>query len=434
MKSDFNITDYAVYLPAINDTYARCLVTEKLRSRSFPAGLDIADLEFWNEDNKLWHYPYLLHSIGSYKVGSNPDNAVTRADKNTAVVIGDSGGFQIGQGTLDGYKNLKPHMPAEDAIVAWRDADEVRSWILGWLEANSTYAMSIDMPLWAAEEKTKSPFSECSREQLLDMTLNNLQYIDVRRQGHTKWLNVVQGIDNAATEQWWDAIKKYRWGGWALAGGAGSKGGLAQLLHAVLLMRDDAAFVEGLDWVHTLGVSELRWAIALTAIQRNLRKANPKLTMSFDTSSVFQQGMRRENAYISPVLTANANTWVLPSESSPQSYKRIGSNDPFPFSSAIGDKMTIGHLNVQDWDAFDKRQYDNVSLLLLSNHNIWVTLDAVQRANESAFGNNRHECTPQLFLDCVDLIDEAFAVNDWRGFIEKHKSTFDAHSRSIYKK
>jgi hypothetical protein len=432
MKSDFNIADYAVYLPAINDTYARCLVTEKLGSRPFPAGLDISDLEFWNESNKLWHYPYLLHSIGSYKVGSNPDNAVTRADKNTAVVIGDSGGYQIGQGTLDGYKNLKPHMPAEDAIMAWRDADEVRGWILGWLEANSTYAMSIDMPLWAAEENTKSPFSKCSREQLLQMTVNNLQYIDVRRQGHTKWLNVVQGIDNAATEQWWSAVKKYRWSGWALAGGAGSKGGLAQLLYAVMLMKESEAFVEGLDWVHTLGVSELKWAVVLTAIQRNLRKTNPKLTISFDTSSVFQQGMRRENAYISPVLTANANTWVLPSKPSPQSYNKIGSTDPFPFSSAIGDRMTIGHLNVQDWDAFDKRQYDNVSLLLLSNHNIWVTLDAVQRANECAFGSNRHEHTPQLFLDCIDLIDEAFAAGDWRGFIEKHKSTFDAHSQSVY--
>jgi hypothetical protein len=131
MRSDFNITDYAVFLPAINDTYARCLVTENLGSRPFPAGLDIADLEYWNENNKLWHYPYLLHSIGSYKIGSNPDNAVTRANKNTAVVIGDSGGYQIGQGTLKGYKALTPHMPADDAIAAWDAADDVRSWILG---------------------------------------------------------------------------------------------------------------------------------------------------------------------------------------------------------------------------------------------------------------------------------------------------------------
>jgi hypothetical protein len=434
MKTDFNVTDYAVYLPAINDTYARCLVTEKLGNRPFPAGLGIEDLEYWNESNKLWRYPYLLHSIGNYQVGANPDNAVTRADRKTAIVIGDSGGYQIGQGSLKGYDALTPHMPAADAIAAWDAADDVRNWIFGWLEANSSYAMSIDMPLWAAEEKTNSPFSNCSREQLLQMTVNNLQFIDVRRQGHTKWLNVVQGIDNAATEQWWNAVKKYRWGGWALAGGAGSKGGLAQLLYAVLLMRDEGAFAEGLDWLHTLGVSQLKWAVILTAIQKNLRNLNPKLTISFDTSSVFQQGMRRENAYVSPVLTNNANTWVLPSESSPQSYKKIGSTDPFPFSSAIGDKMTVGHLNVQDWDAFDKRQYDNVSLLLLSNHNIWVTLDAVQRANESAFSANRDDKTPNLYIDCIDLIGEAFAASDWRGFIQKNKSTFDAHSRSIYAK
>jgi hypothetical protein len=79
-------------------------------------------------------------------------------------------------------------------------------------------------------------------------------------------------------------------------------------------------------------------------------------------------------------------------------------------------------------------QYDNVSLLLLSNHNIWVTLDAIQRANEIAFGNNREEKTPKLYIDCIDLIDEAFTASDWRSFIENNKNTFNAHSRSIYDK
>jgi hypothetical protein len=61
-----------------------------------------------------------------------------------------------------------------------------------------------------------------------------------------------------------------------------------------------------------------------------------------------------------------------------------------------------------------------------------VTLDAVQRANESAFGVNREDNTPKLYIDCIDLIDGAFSAKDWRSFIAKHKGTFDAHSRSIY--
>jgi hypothetical protein len=63
-----------------------------------------------------------------------------------------------------------------------------------------------------------------------------------------------------------------------------------------------------------------------------------------------------------------------------------------------------------------------------------VTLDAVQRANESAFSVNREDTTPKLYIECIDLIDAAFSASEWRGFIAKHKSTFDAHSRSIYSK
>jgi len=381
----------------------------------------------------LFSYPYLLHSIGLYRVGAVDDTAVSRTERGSAVILGDSSGFQIGQGTLKGLEGFKANMPALQAIAAWNASSDVRNWILHWLESYTTYAMTIDMPLWAAEEKTDSPFSNCSREQLLQMTLNNLDYISVNRQGHTKWLNVVQGIDNAATEQWWDAVKKYRLGGWALAGGAGSKGGLWQLLHTVLLMRDDDAFAEGLDWVHTLGVSTLSWAVILTAIQQCLRKINPNLTISFDTSSVFQQGMRRENAYKNPVLTTAASSWSFPTESSPQSYRLVGSNEKFPFHSPLGDQMTLGHLNVKDWDVFDKKQYDTISLLMLSNHNIWVTLDTIQKANELAFGAEREKTTPQLYINCIDLIREAFEVSDWRSFILKYKSTFDAHSKSIYR-
>lgn len=437
MTNDFATAGRAVYLPAVNSTFARTAVAANIDGRDFPAGLTVDDLVYW-QPNKLFDYPYLLHSIGLYKVGAVDDTAVSRIERGSAVVLGDSSGFQIGQGTLKGLKGFEANMPAAQAIAAWNAASDVRKWILNWLEAYSTYAMTIDMPLWAAVEDTKSPFSKCTREQLLQMTLDNLRYINVNKQGNTKWLNVVQGIGNDDTEFWWRGVKSYRFSGWALAGGAGSRGGLAQLLYAVLLMNEDDAFAEGCDWVHVLGVSTLDWAVVLTAVQRCLNKRNPALQVSFDTSSPFQSGMMREEAYYLPRLTTDARTWVFPKAESPQGFDLIGSKEPFPHScSPLGKLLQLGHLNVSSvWNPGQRKQYDSISLMMLVNHNIWVTLKAIETANDLAFGNDNIATTPSALVDCIEGIETIFDIankqGDWRGYLHEHKTLFDAHSKSVY--
>ncbi len=437
MTNDFNTSGRAVYLPAINGTFAREAVIAKLGNRPFPADLTIDDLVYWNS-NKLFNYPYLLHSIGLYSVGAVTDTAVTRIERGRAVVLGDSSGFQIGQGTLKGLSGFKANMPALQAIAAWNAADDVRNWILNWLEAYTTYAMTIDMPLWAAVEDTKSPFGNCSRAQLLRMTQDNLRYINVNKQGNTKWLNVVQGIGTDDTEFWWNGVKNFRFDGWALAGGAGSRGGLYQLLYAVLLMNEDDAFAEGLDWVHVLGVSTLDWAVILTALQKNLNKRNPALQVSFDTSSPFQSGMMREEAYYLPTLTTDPRTWVFPKKESPQGFDYIGSREAFPHScSPLGKLLELGHLNVSDvWDAGQRKQYDSISLMMLVNHDIWVTLKAIEMANDLAFGVDSEATTPLTLVHCIERIEEVFDIanrkGDWRRYLLEHKALFDAHSQSIY--
>jgi hypothetical protein len=437
MSNDFNTAGRAVYLPAVNSTFARTAVIADITDRPFPVGLTVDDLVYWQK-NKLFTYPYLLHSIGLYKVGAVDDTAVSRIERGSAVVLGDSSGFQIGQGTLKGLDNFKANMPALQAIAAWNAAGDVRNWILNWLESYSTYAMTIDMPLWAAVENTSSPFSNCSREQLLRMTQDNLRYINVNKQGNTKWLNVVQGIGTDDTEFWWNGVKNFRFDGWALAGGAGSRGGLYQLLYAVLLMNEDDAFAEGLDWVHVLGVSTLDWAVILTALQKNLNKRNPALQVSFDTSSPFQSGMMREEAYYLPTLTTNPRTWVFPKKESPQGFDYIGSIEAFPHScSPLGKLLELGHLNVSDvFDAGQRKQYDSISLMMLVNHDIWVTLKAIEVANDLAFGIDSELTTPRTLVDCIERIQEvfdiAFSNGDWRGYLSEHKSFFDAHSQSVY--
>ena len=108
-------TDYAIYLPAVNDSFAAETIKQLPNQRALPAGLEIEDLIFWNRNNRLWHYSHILHSVGLHKVGSQPDNAVTRAGKTDCFVLGDSGGYQIGTGNLKGYQSLHAGMSSDEA-------------------------------------------------------------------------------------------------------------------------------------------------------------------------------------------------------------------------------------------------------------------------------------------------------------------------------
>lgn len=428
MIERFNTKDYAIYLPAVTSEFANRVTQIVPAQRPFPCGLELSDLAFWSRNSKLFYHPYCLHSIGQYRVGSVIDNALTRGGRTDRVLIGDSGGFQIGKGTLKGYHALKLGMSAQEAEAAWVNADEVRNWIITWLETNCQYAMTLDMPLWAtSSEGTDSPFHYCSIEQLTAMTVENLRYIEAHRHGRTRWLNVVQGLDSKTTQAWFDAVKWFRHGGWSLAGNAGARGGLYRLLTTVLMMREDDAFATGQDWVHVLGISTLDWAVVLTAVQKGLRVSNPGLSVSFDSSSPFQIAGRNEQACYLPELGTHVSSWKIRMDQSPQGEVFVDSEAAFPYSSPLGQCMTLGDLNVYQ-GLYQKRRYDPISLAMLVNHNVYVYLKAFDMANDAAFAADSEHPVPRLYRQCIEVIGEAFDRPDWQGFLCREKSLLDAHS------
>jgi hypothetical protein len=420
--------EYAVYLPAVNDIYASEVAKQLDPARPFPVGLSLKDLIFW-EPNELWHYPYLLHSIGLYKVGALPNNAVTQRHHQNNTLLGDSGGFQIGKGRLNGLKALgrKP-MPASEAVRAWQQAEDARDWILGWLDTYSDYAMTIDMPLWAASPTgANSPFHHCSVKQLIDMTVENLRFIDRNTMGRTKWLNVVQGSQTEGDiEQWWNAVKWFRRGGWAMAGRAGIRGGLFHMLSTLLMMRDDGAFAPGQDWIHVLGVSTTKWAVLLTAIQKALRRTNPALKISFDSSSPFQTGGRYEDAALTPLFTNKESTWGISNARAPQSGLHVNQSSVLAFpnsNSPLAKLLKLDQLSVRG-GVWDQRSFDSISNTLLVNHNVWVYLDAFKQANDYAEAGNV-DCVPKAYLDCIALIGDLFSGSNWKSTIARHRALLD---------
>ena len=434
--------NFAVYLPAMQYPYASAVDSNKmLGDREFPASIKLTDLDFLNPKSKLWHYGYALYSAGQFTDARPRACCVTNRDRTKTTVLGDSGGYQIGKGTLKGTEHFKKAKSADQVCDMWRDSGDVRQRIVRWLDAHSDYAMTIDMPLWArAPANSKTPFHKCTVEQLIELSVDNLDYIKNKSDGSTKWLNVLQGTNAKDSEQWWDAVKNYQMGGWALAGSVGWRGGLESVLHYVMLMRDDNAFEKGQDWLHVLGVSQPTWAVLLTALQRGILKhcKNPKLKVSYDSASPFQAGGQRQQVVRYPKFTKDTASWVMTAHEAPVNPIYAGKNGAkfhFPYSSPLGDLLTLDQLNVRGGE-FNSKSLDTIGTHILTNHNCWVYVRSFLEANELAFMHKSEadKAVPQKLLETCAFIEDLLGVDAWQAKLKKHhKLLVDVFSKQVDK-
>jgi hypothetical protein len=421
--------DFAVYLPAIQFPFASTVDSDKNRDkkRPFPKGISLRDLDFLNPKSKLWHYGYGLYSVGQFADASPKACCVVNRVKSSSIILGDSGGFQIGNGTLKGTEHFKKTKTSAELIEVWRNSGDIRKRIVDWLNNNCDYAMTIDMPLWARDpSKSKTPFHKCSDEELIAMTVENLKYIQQHRNGTTKWLSVMQASNEQNAKQWWEGVRKYKFDGYAIAGTLSWKNQLTNVLNQILMMRDDNAFEVGNDWLHMLGVSQPIWAIVNTAIQRNIRKvcSNPTFRVSYDSSNPFQLAGRYQRVVRYPKFMGDLKTWVMSAHEAPINplYANTNGAYRFPFPSPIGDLLTLDHLNVNGGD-FQKRTYDSISDHLVTNHNAWVYVRSFLEANELAFmlKGDADKGVPQQLLDTIAFIDDIFAASNWKAKLKKER-------------
>lgn len=416
--------DFAVYLPA--QQYHFASLTDNNRGlpkgRPMPPGIKLTDLDFLNPKSKLWHYGYALYSAGQFDSVRNRACAVTNRDRGCTTVLGDSGGYQLGMGTLRGTEHLKDAKTAEELCAIWRRSNDIRQRLVSWLDTHCDYAMTIDVPIWAREEKHKNtPFHKCSVEQLIDLTLLNLEYIKDNRRGTAKWLNVLQGTNPQDSLQWWKAVQKYRFDGWALAGTVGWRGGLANVLEYVLTIRDDGGF-DGTEWMHVLGTAMPVWAVLLTAIQRGIREnCNPNFRVSYDAASPFQVSGKYQNVTRYPIFTRDIETWVFKITKFPINPLYAKSDHHFPFSSPLGDQLKLSHVNVRG-RMFEAIPVDAIGLAMLTNHNLYIYVRALLEANELAFmhASEAQKTVPHDLLNVCNLIGDLFSTKQWRPKLKQH--------------
>lgn len=425
--------NFAVYLPALQKSYALATANPKPKNRPFPKGINMRDLDFLNAESRLWHYGYALYSAGQFTssapIGCSVQLCRDNPNNTHTTILGDSGGYQIGKGTLKGMDGFKDNALKPDVICRkWRNSGDIRKWIVNWLEANSHYAMTLDMPLWAKEpSNSTTPFHHCSIEQLIDLSVENLKFIKNKQKGNTKWLSVLQGTTPKDSKQWWDAVKPYRFSGWALAGNVGWRGGIDNVLYYTMLLRDEGGFELGQEWMHVLGVSQPKWAVALSAIQRGIRKHcnNPNFRVSFDSASPFQLGGRYQRVARYPKFGKELGSWVISAHEAPINasyFGEAGEKLAFPFPSPLGDRLRLSDLNVYGGD-YTVKCYDDISGFMLTNHNCWVYVRSFLEANELAFRlkSDADKAVPQHLLDLLEFIENLLSVQNWEAELKKHQ-------------
>ena len=272
----------ALYTPAISATYIghveRLEKDEKeakdacdpnlnpflQMNANFLFGAD--DLKFINPNSKLFFYPWVLYSAGQGAKTdgmSKKDNWVTTTPRDKRVVVlGDSGGYQIQQSSIDFDPEVTPER------------------MLRWLERIADYSMILDFPTGGIDKGSVIPhvkrlikdgidikaiakqigFSTDYTACLEQTKLNNDYFVQNRKANATEFLNVIQGRNEDESRFWYDAVKHYPCEGWAFAGKHSVM--LSMTLRRLIQMRNDRLLKQN-QFIHFLGVSTLNVSAAV---------------------------------------------------------------------------------------------------------------------------------------------------------------------------
>ena len=423
MTPQVNLTplqkDYAVYLPAISSFYSTYIAKQRLEKfiedERIPTGFDrgIEGMNFLNPEAGYFTYKYGLYSAGHAQLdlqkSITQESMIQQRDRANTMILGDSGGYQIGKGVLKfDWLNFEG-----------AEANKTRQKILEWLELTADWSMMLDVPTWACDHIHSPKTGLKTFEDCLEKTRFNNDYFLENRLGQTKWLNVLQGSDWDTAERWYEGVKEFsdpkgkyagkEAEGWAMGGANMCKMDIT--LKRLMIMREDG-LLEGKNWMHFLGTAQLDWSCYLTLIQRQLRKhINPELTISFDCASPFiatAHGLVYTNA------VHTNKRWSVIMDKAPDNKALSGSDIPFPFESAIGRRLIMSdiayydlgqrktdaelgevkfnHLNPEHYHKVpklnklgkipNKTSWDSFAYALMMGHNVECHIVAVQRAQQ----------------------------------------------------
>lgn len=368
--------DYACFLPSISAIYTKIASMQNYHMRDkLPDGMEngLLDLDFMNPANGMFYYPVALYSAGHAildpKESYEKERLVMQRDRSRTVMIGDSGGFQAATGVLKYPWYPKGNQTPEQHQA---DKDDMRLKLLRWLEATSDYSMVLDWPTYAMVRYGFDPVTgECLHPSLksfrdcLTGSLDNHQFfIKNRKEGATKFLNVLQGRNMEEGDIWWEHTKDLPFESWAFSNVQASN--FTINLRRLIIMRDQG-YLQGREWLHYLGNGKIKAGCALTTVQRALRQyVDPELTISFDAASPFVMTAKGQMYYGYELSPDNVSF-----KGGPIVDRKEYKNDPMtlnewirqnnvkqcqPYPSRIGEACTIGDICVRGYEDLEHKK------------------------------------------------------------------------------
>lgn len=486
--------NWAIFLPSISAIYARIVSMAEYKQRNqLPNAMlgQLNSLDFLSKTSQFFTYKWALYSAGHAvldpKESDVHESMVQKRNRKNTVLVGDSGGFQAATGVL----KFPWFQSKNQSQQEWLSSqDDFRMKILRWLEHTSDWSMILDWPTYGLvkygfDEKTgvsKHPglksFKDC-----LDGTMVNLDFfVKHRREGATKFLNVLQGRDQKEGDIWYEACKHYPFESWAFSNVQASNFGIN--LRRLIIMRDEK-LLENRDWLHYLGNGKIKAGCSLSTLQKTLRQyVNPNVKISFDAASPFVMTAKGQIYYTYQLdhndlrfkggsLPDNKefknnqmtlHEWIV-EQSTKKAEKSSTGNmfdslfetkpklKEFVIPSTMSQKITLGdicckgHDDVKGkviGDTIEKLQnelgfinhsnsvdelikmpsaLDGLSYLLVMNHNVELHIKAIQQAcwyQDQPIGVAKNHI-PNDLLEFKDLCPEIFQSENPMDKIVKHK-------------
>ncbi len=414
--------EHAIYTPAISPAFCKPLSLEKNADLA-------ADMNWLNEDSP-WHYPWSLYSAGhafmDIPTSDERESYVQKRNRDDSFIIGDSGGFQIATNKMnfdwDNFESV--HDPDNKKIT--------RIQLLRWLEHTSDCATTLDFPTWihapnSGRGDDANPYID-SMDKCLAGTIENLKFFEKHRDPESgcRFLNVLQGVEQEDTDEWYQAVKNFNFEGWAIAGTTRLE--LAKGLPRLLKIRDDHLFEGERDWVHVLGVSKLSAGLALTALQKAMRKhINPKIQFSYDSASPFLMAAFG-SSYYNYIMSDKKLS--MQAAKTPKSKDLIGYEGQWPWNSPINDKYTIGEFV----DPEAKHTWTLRGYLFQMYNNTYQICNALQEAQHTYLlpGGDLESFVMKDTLELEQVLEEVFTSETPHDVIHKHQTLLNnAISKSL---
>ncbi|MBN8713987.1 MAG: mevalonate kinase [Xanthomonadales bacterium] len=277
---------------------------------------------------------------------------------------------------------------------------------------------------------------------LLALSMEHVQYLLDRKSAgrlKRKYLNVLQGDKEADEEVWYQQARQYRLDGWSFAGGVGTDGGPYRIIRRLLTLRDDGLLGSGLNWVHLLKQTQLRWAPVLTAMQRGIQRSigAEDFKITYDSSTPYQEAGKRERFVEAPALGPSLVGWHFKYHKFPTTFgvataavplslatatctaqkctmcQSQGSHLDAPLLSPIAQLLTIQDLLERKGNLITRRGSVLADEVLI-NHNVFTVVEGIIRANDLAIVDPYRAATHNKgVMNGVDAVALATG-NDWR--------------------